>query len=301
MTSSPITWSHFGWQGVQFDVPADWNLAVVNGEYESGYLRLDDDDMVRLELKWEGRRNRLSLDKVIENYLKQLEQKAKKAKLPFDIKRDQRFVALEGHDFECMTIKSDVASFTLASRCHKCGRVILARVLHKKGQAAKPIAKRIFSTLQDHPENEALVWQFYDFRFATPEGFALERSSLKTGCIEMFVYNKRDEVEVCRAALAQVLLKERKLKDWFREFYHKRMKNFVFDVEDAEYRGHKALDCIGRTSVRKSLFSGLQRRRYMRVRVWRCSETDKIYIFRLTSTQEDDERFERFCGEVVCH
>ena len=42
-----ITWSHFGWQGIQFDVPADWNLAQVTGEYESGYLRLDDDDMVR--------------------------------------------------------------------------------------------------------------------------------------------------------------------------------------------------------------------------------------------------------------
>ncbi len=296
-----IEWSHFGWQGIQFDVPADWNLAVVNGEYPSGYLRLDDEDMVRLELKWEGRRNRLPLDKVVENYLKQMEDKAKKAKLPFEAKRDVKLVSVDGYDCECLSVKSDFSSYTLAARCHHCGRVVLARVLHKKGQPLKPLAKRVFSTLKDHPEEGALVWQFFDFRFATPEGFALERSDLKTGRIEMFFYDKRDELEVCRAALAQVLLKKRSLKNWFAEYYRKRTKNFLFETEAGRYRGHESLECLGRTSIRKSLFSGLQRRRYMRIRVWRCEQMDKIYVFRLTSTQENDERFDRFCDLVVCH
>jgi uncharacterized protein (DUF1501 family) len=85
------------------------------------------------------------------------------------------------------------------------------------------------------------------------------------------------------------------------EYYRKRTKNFLFEAEAGRYRGHESLECLGRTSIRKSLFSGLQRRRYMRIRVWRCEQMDKIYVFRLTSTQENDDRFDRFCDQVVCH
>ena len=298
--ADPVQWSHFGWQGIQFDVPADWNLAVVNGEYESGYLRLDDDEMVRLELKWEGRRNRLPVDKVVKKYLKEMERKAKKAKAPFEA-RNLNIVSLDGHEHKCMSVRSDLSSATLACRCKECGRVVLARLLYQRGQSGKTLAKRVFSSLKDHAEDGELVWQFFDFRYATPEGFVLERTSLKTGCIEMHYSKKRDEVEVCRAALAQVLLKRRGLKSWFEEFYGSRLKPFVVRVEDATYRGHKALECMGRTSIRKNPFSGLQRRRYFHCRAWRCSETDKIYVFRLTSTKEADERFETFCDKVACH
>ena len=299
MSSPPIEWSHFGWQGLQFDVPATWNLAVVNGEYESGYLRLDDDEMVRLELKWEGRRNRLPIDRVATNYLKALEKQAHKRKLPFEYKRDLKFATMPDHDYECLSWASDFNALSVVSRCHDCGRVVLARVLYRKGDGGKAMARRLFSSLRDHPEDEKVLWQFFDFRFASPKGFVLERTALKTGAIEMYFYDKKDEFEVCRIALAQILLKRDSLQDWFSEYYRKRLKGFIYDVDKASYRGHPGLLCTGRTSVRKSLFAGLQRRRYLKVRVWHCEEIDKIHLVRFVSSDEEDERFDAFCAEVM--
>lgn len=299
--ASPAEWTQFGWQGLIFDVPVDWNLAVVHGEHDSGYLRLDDDMMVRLELKWEGRRNRLSVDKIASNYVNMLEKKAKKEKLPFQVKRGLKFAELEGHDYECLSWKSDVSALSVIARCRECSRVILARVLYNKGDGGRAAAKRLFATLRDHPEGDAIPWQFFDFRFASPVGFTLERSSLKTGCIEMYFYDRKDEFEVCRLALAEVLLEQQRMRDWFQEFYRKRLKGFDVSIEKSSYRDHRALSCTGRTSIKKNLFAGLHRRRYMHCRVWHCVETDKLYVFRLTSHEQEDERFERFCDEVACH
>ena len=299
--ATSVEWTHFGWQGIQFDLPSDWNLAVVNGDYNSGYLRLDDDNMVRIELKWEGRRNRLPIGKVVTNYLASMEKRAKKQKLPFECKRDLKFAVLPDHDYECMSWVSDFSALSVASRCNDCGRVVLARVLYRKGDGGKAAARRVFSSLRDHPEGDAVVWQFFDFRCATPKGLELERSSLKTGSIEMYFCDRKDEMEVCRVALAQIALKRLSLRDWFHEHYRKRLKGMLFEVEKAPYRGHPGLLCLGRTSIRKSMFAGLQRRRYLHCRVWHCPEADKLYTLRLVSSSEEDERFEALCDQVPCH
>ena len=257
--------------------------------------------MVRIELKWEGRRNRLPIGKVVTNYLASLEKRAKKQKLPFECKRGLKFVFLPTHEFECMSWVSDFSALSVASRCNKCGRVVLARVLYNKGDGGKAVAKRVFSSLCDHPQGDGLVWQFFDFRFASPKGFELERSSLKTGSIEMYFYDRKDEVEVCRVSLAQIMLKRLSLRDWFQDHYRKRLKGLLFDIEKAPYRGHPGLLCRGRTSIRKSMFAGFQRRRYLHCRAWHCPDEDKLYIFRLVSSNKEDERFDEFCDQVVCH
>ena len=46
-------WSRFGWHGVTFDVPADWDLRQFHGTRRKGYAQLCDPDVVRLELRWE--------------------------------------------------------------------------------------------------------------------------------------------------------------------------------------------------------------------------------------------------------
>ena len=34
---SDTLWDKFGWQELELDVPADWNLGRVDGSYEKGY------------------------------------------------------------------------------------------------------------------------------------------------------------------------------------------------------------------------------------------------------------------------
>ena len=57
---------------MKFDVPADWSLAVVDGDRTNGYVRLDDEDIVRLELKWEKPKGRVVLSQIVDRYLQEL-------------------------------------------------------------------------------------------------------------------------------------------------------------------------------------------------------------------------------------
>ena len=51
-------WTRLAWQGIAFDTPADWCPGQLQGSFETGYLRVEDELNIRLELRWEplGRR-----------------------------------------------------------------------------------------------------------------------------------------------------------------------------------------------------------------------------------------------------
>ena len=41
MSGDGITWTDFGWHGIRLRVPDDWNLGKVEGDFKSGYARLE--------------------------------------------------------------------------------------------------------------------------------------------------------------------------------------------------------------------------------------------------------------------
>ena len=47
-----MDWTVFGWAGIQLEIPTTWELSGLSGDQKTGYLRLDDAEMPRLELKW---------------------------------------------------------------------------------------------------------------------------------------------------------------------------------------------------------------------------------------------------------
>ena len=68
--------AEFAWQGLTLEVPEDWNLGRVDGDFEKGYTRLDDAEIVRLELEWRrlrGRGEALRLTELVDRYLQNLE------------------------------------------------------------------------------------------------------------------------------------------------------------------------------------------------------------------------------------
>jgi len=286
---------------MKFDVPADWSLAVVDGDRVNGYVRLDDEDIVRLELKWEKPKGRVVLSQIVDRYLQELERRAKKAKLDLTCRRSLNFKKHEGKECEYFSCDSDFQAFGLMLYCPDCRRVCLLRVLQRPGGGVRALAKRIFASFREHPDDGRLDWSFYEFRFSIPDSFYLETSSLKTGCLEMCFDDRKDEMEAVRVSLAEVLLKKNRLEDWFTEFYAKRLKRMEVELSREKFKGHEAVRCRATSSIRRNLLKIFQSKRYLNSLAWHCRDSDKLFIFRVTSSKQDDQRLEEYAQLVQCH
>lgn len=298
--SQETAWTQFGWQGIAFEQPADWNISVVEGDHRTGYVRLDDDAMVRMEIRWEKPRRPADVTTIVQRYLDKLERAARKAGQELSVRRHLKLVELDGKDCEYLSTEGEVHALALASRCHACQRLVLARVLFRKGEKIRAVAQRIFSTFDDHPRDGKSAWGLYGLRFAVPETFRLAKSSLKTGYLELLFHHGREELVVIRYSMADVLLKGLPLAEWFKRTYEKKLAQFRCDVRAESENGHDRLRCLG-PARRRGLLSALRRKRFLHCLAWRCRDADKIFIFRLVSSREQDERLDQFSRLVVCH
>ena len=66
-----MDWTLFGWAGIQLEIPHTWEISGISGDEKNGYLRLDDSEMPRLELKWaKTRKKKPDLHNTLDEYFK---------------------------------------------------------------------------------------------------------------------------------------------------------------------------------------------------------------------------------------
>jgi len=294
-------WTDFCWHGVSVDVPADWELGAASGTADSGYIRLDDTDMVRLEMRWEKSKRKLTAKDVVTNHLKQAEKEAKQARQKVRSKRDISFVKLDGVDYECFSFDAEYQSFGMVRRCEECQRSVFIRVMYRKGDSIRAAAKRIFRSLRDHPSGDTVRWHFFDLEFETPCEAELKERSLKTGCLEMLFKRGRDELEFARVSLAEMQLQKKSLKSWFEEFYSKRLRAYRASCEEEEFRGHESLVYTGKARLLYPIVTLLRIRRDLWARVWHCPESDKLYVYRVTAKPAETPELAAFADRIDCH
>jgi len=86
-----IRWIRVGWQGFTFMLPEDWNIGAIGGDRNEGYLRFEDGDMPRLEIKWaDAGTTFVDLNRVIDKYLRDM---AKDKKSRVEVSRDVQLVS----------------------------------------------------------------------------------------------------------------------------------------------------------------------------------------------------------------
>ena len=71
-------WNKFGWQGISFTKPMEWELGKVEGDARRGYLRLDNHVLSRMELRWQKHTSKAPLEKILNKHLRNLKREAKK-------------------------------------------------------------------------------------------------------------------------------------------------------------------------------------------------------------------------------
>jgi len=290
----------FGWQGIRVTVPEQWELVGTAGDYGTGYVRLADEKQTRLELHWEKSKKPVDPSGLINLYVGKLAKKAKKQKLQLSVKRDLNLASLKGRKTECYSWTSDIQSLGMLSYCEECGRLVHMHVMGEVREPLRNLARTVFASLADHPEDGKVPWRFYDVEFETPAQMNLRKKDLKTGCIHMLFSARRKELEFVRFSLARILLSDRSLKEWFEEFYSKTLKKYRYRIRQEQIKGHDGLFLQGSPSVWRNPLELLGRRWVVRTACWYCPKTNRLFVCGCRAASNDEELWREAVESFRC-
>ena len=272
------TYDSFGWHGITLTVPAHWQMVYTEGNHKDGYVRLADQERARLELRWERLKEPLPPAGAVDAYVAKLRKDARKEDRELTVQRNLGLASPPGKQVECYRWVGRQQAVAMLSRCPECRRTVHVHVLGGPEESLKSLARTVFASLQDHPEDDYVLWRFFDVEFRAPEGMALKRRSLKAGCVRMKFKGLSCTLEFVRVSLAQVILAEKELEEWFRDFYSGFFKWRTCQVEEAELKGHRGLRLRGRAWLVVNPLRLLGRRRVVRAACWHCEETNRVMI-----------------------
>jgi len=223
----------------------------------------------------------------VARYLEGLAKKAQKTDVPFAFQRDVRFLRdvawLEGCEHETFTWEADYRAHNLAVKT-RAGRIVLLRLLCRKGEDLGRVGEAVFASMEDHFQAEEWPWSLYGLRFSVPAAFALESQELRSGHIQLSFQRGKETLRVHRLSLAQTLLRETALADWYPVFFRRQLKDVLAEIAATQVEGHPGLEVRGRPRSRwRQIMRPLplvnpRPRVWLDTRVWHCQQSNKICI-----------------------
>lgn len=309
-----MNWTPVGWQHLYLETPENWSVGAVSGDMTTGYLRLDDAEMPRVEIRWEKSKGNEPVGKVVDRYLDTLVKKTKGKTPPVRVRRDlsllKREEQQEDRTFEGFHWKTEgddpVQAYGILWRCQVCARTVFIQVLARVGETILPTASRVLNSLSDHPGGDRALWAVYGMRFETPAQYRLKEHQFLTGRLRLRFSAEGDEVEVERRSLAEMQLEGRTFEEWYRDTGDGEVEKEEILAEDTF--PHPGLMTSGLVadpaSVNKRLawlpWRHPRIRRYDRCG-WHCPDGNKLYTLRRLAGTEDREQLLQIVRTLVCH
>ncbi len=299
-STGPRAFKTFAWQGICLTVPQNWELVFTQGTYQTGYVRLADEEAVRMELRWRGGAGAGSPAVVVDSHVARLTKEARKSGLSGQIVRDLKLASPAGKDVECYRWTTDRQVLAMVSRCGECKRMVHVELLGARDEGLKAVARTVFGSLRDHAEDGGLPWEFFDLQFRSPAGLPMTRSVLQTGCIRMVFSRRLLRLEFVRLSLAQVLLADKGLKTWFDGFYAAPLKRRRYRLTEGEVKGHPGVRLEGRPWLAMNPQRLIGRARQTRAACWHCAESNRILIVGYDGPVAAGRMFEEGVESFVC-
>ncbi len=325
-----MNFKRFGWRGVTFLIPEDWDLTVDGGGEKSGYFRIDDPSRPRLEIKWEyvpfekASEPKEIAEKYVKELKKKLEKQAKaiakarklkKVEVPEVkiLKREELSIA--GHDAFSLYIRGYMkylgepqdAIFT-TWYCEKTERYFSLQLNFSPEEYSlqKGILNKVYSTLLCHPKNNLYYWNVYGLEFYIPSEYTLQSRRFTTSLSYLALSDRKKNCYIVIAynTMASILLEEyyHDLTEWFKNALQKQVINNIckFKVKKStsvSVKGHKGQKLYGESfGVLKSL------KYYANSYVWVCDKTNRIVsITVLSKGKENRSLLESILRMTRCH
>lgn len=302
-------WIRVGWQGLALTLPDDWNIGAIGGAKTDGYLRFDDPDMPRLEIKWADAGNTfVDLNKVVDKYLREMSKGKGKAQVSRDVKLASKRKLRGKKGAQFFSWKGDTQGFGAAWFCPDCHRTVILQVMGQLNEPVQDLAEQILLEIEDHPKDEWILWSAYGFDFYSPKDFTLAGQKLMAGLIEISLAHDTELLSGTRWGMANVILRRRSLEDWGKGELAKRLKKFDAQYTPTKFRGHEAIQIEGRTVLPqekvKSFIDHVRGKGFpdrVKALLWHCPESNKLFYVESIVDREHLQLVEDAAERIVCH
>ena len=311
----------FGWQGVEMELPANWELGGLSGDYNNGYIRMDDENIPRIELKWsKTKEKKPDLHKILDAYFKTMKKRMGSGSSLLSIKRDINLVKneefFEGRDVLFYNWKANVRANGAIWHCKECKRTIVVQIMGYLKESILPLTIRILESIRDHPTGHTSLWSAYQLTAEVPRRYQLEKRKLMSGYLLLSFADGSRVLNIERYGLANVTLKETELQTWFRGYYAKFLRKYGFSFKEMEENGKRRgddddfrIEMLGQDKrmIDKIPFSPIfaidkiLRRKQIASSFWHCKKSNKIFVVMAMSKRGAGELAAQVASSIQCH
>jgi hypothetical protein len=323
---APEAKQRIGWRGVSLEVPEDWSLTSVSGEGVNGYLRVESPETLFLQVKWWDRRGIVSTPDALENYIRDLERRARGSRVAalgaairraesrerrasLEWKRGPRSLAgIRPSEQAPVTYSwtGGQRAYGVVYHCGECKRLVIAEVVGRLEDDFSGAAA-ILRSIREHPADGWNPWGMYGLYVELPKVFQLEKHQLMTGYLRFAFRHRARTFLVQRWGLANVALRGSDLKEWYDYQERDRLARYRYRYEPMEIHGHEGLRLFGREKLLPGAAKGLHQLTSfsapaLRIegRVWLCPEGNKIYAI-TAQHGRDDGTLDEVVRRLRCH
>ncbi len=309
-----MEWTTLGWSGITLKTPADWELSGLSGDDKSGYLRLDDAEMPRLELKWsESKKKKPDLQRVLDEYFKLVRKNYKRKEAHLHIQRNVNLIKdegfFEGREVVFFSWKGEYRAGGVIFHCHTCRRITIVQVMGHLKENLRAKTTRILGSIQDHPTGQTTPWSAYQLNAEIPRRYRLDKHQLLSGYLLFSFVDGSRKVSIERYGVADVVLKEHDLESWFRAKYAKAIRGYGFSIETSRDNVDERLTLIGgQTRIIDHIpmapvliIDKVMRRKTFAVYLWRCHRSNRIYVVQAIAKRDAAKTAEEIAASIRCH
>ncbi|MCZ6678174.1 MAG: hypothetical protein O7E52_13085 [Candidatus Poribacteria bacterium] len=309
-----MEWTTFGWSGITVEIPVDWELSGLSGDEKSGYLRLDDSEMPRLELKWsEAKRKKPDLQGVLDEYFKLVRKNYKRKDAHLHIQRDVKLIKdeqfFEGREVVFFSWKGEYRASGVIFHCQTCKRITIVQVMGHLKENIRATTIQILESIQDHPTGQATLWSAYQLNVEVPRRYRLDKHKLLSGYLLFSFVDGSRRVSIERYGIADVVLKEHDLESWFRSKYAKAIRGYGFSIESSSDDSDERLALIGEQTrlidhvpmAPALMIDKVMRRKTFAANLWRCYRSNRIYVVQAIAKRDAAKTASEIAASIPCH
>lgn len=294
-----MAWNQFGWHGINFLKPEEWGIGKIEGNENKGYARLDDDLLSRVEIRWQRQGREVLMDKVLTRHFRDLERKAGRRKIDFRVLENRNY-GTKTFNGKYFIWEGDFKAINIMVQCKKCWRVLLVRVLGKRGEDIEEKAKMLFDSLRDHMKGDKMFWSVFGFGFSTPPELRLNQHKFLSGHLKFDFLRDRDSFIFERLSTANIILKEKTLSQWVRDFCESHYRSVDIGTSfPREESGslEEGIYTIGRERGKIKLF----KKRFFKSLFWHCEKMNHIFGIIELVKNRDTSYLDNLISGVKCH
>ncbi len=302
-----------GWAGITVRVPQDWALASISADEKEGYMRVDDRDMARLEIKWVASPGFVDIEKTVNKYLQTVKKAHKSDEHQFSVDRDTRVVSKRQMQ------KDNLATFAWHTQqhqaygavwvCKQCDQTVIAQVLGRPEEKdLLQTAQQVISSIGDHPIDGWTTWAAYGFVCQVPEDFSITKQQMYSALLKFSFTRDTETIDVGRWGMADTLLRDQTLDQWLQQELGKELSHYKPQSDETQFRGHEAVAFAGTRmpplqGIKQFALHVIGRRSPQKLLgyAWHCEATNKIFVVHTLLDAANYELADQLRDRIECH